>query len=313
MTVSPRNIHLIAPSGFCHNPDAAQRGIDRLRADGHRVTHTDIISRREQRFAGSDSQRLADVNDLARLETLPDIVLAVRGGYGASRLLPNLDYKSLADRLCGRPVALCGHSDFTAIQLALLAQAGLQSFSGPMLTGNFGAETLSDFTLNNFWLALTSAQFTLRWQTTPQQLSTSGTLWGGNLAMIASLIGTPWLPDIRDGILVIEDVNEHPFRVERMLLQLLESGILARQKAIVTGSFTGNTLSDYDNGYDFSSVWELIAQRSGLPLVTGLDFGHGHDTVTLPLGARAELNVNGSDAALTISGHTILGSSPANQ
>lgn len=306
MAMTPRNIHLIAPSGFCHNPEAAQRGIERLRADGHQVTHTDIISRREQRFAGSDSQRLADLNDLAQLKTLPEIVLAVRGGYGASRLLPNLDYKSLAERLRGEPVALCGHSDFTAIQLALLAKSGLQSFSSPMLAGNFGAETLSAFTVNNFWLALTSPQFTLRWQTNPQQVSASGTLWGGNLAMIASLIGTPWLPDIRDGILVIEDVNEHPFRVERMLLQLLESGILSRQQAIVAGSFTGNTLSDFDNGYDFSSVWALITERSGVPLVTGLDFGHGHDTVTLPLGARAELRVDGSEAALTISGHPVL-------
>lgn len=306
MAMTPRNIHLIAPSGFCHNPEAAQRGIERLRAGGHQVTHTDIISRREQRFAGSDSQRLADLNDLAQLKTLPEIVLAVRGGYGASRLLPNLDYKSLAERLRGEPVALCGHSDFTAIQLALLAKSGLQSFSSPMLAGNFGAETLSAFTVNNFWLALTSPQFTLRWQTNPQQVSASGTLWGGNLAMIASLIGTPWLPDIRDGILVIEDVNEHPFRVERMLLQLLESGILSRQQAIVAGSFTGNTLSDFDNGYDFSSVWALITERSGVPLVTGLDFGHGHDTVTLPLGARAELSVDGSEAALTISGHPVL-------
>lgn len=306
MAMTPRNIHLIAPSGFCHNPEAAQRGIERLRADGHQVTHTDIISRREQRFAGSDSQRLADLNDLAQLKTLPEIVLAVRGGYGASRLLPNLDYKSLAERLRGEPVALCGHSDFTAIQLALLAKSGLQSFSSPMLAGNFGAETLSAFTVNNFWLALTSPQFTLRWQTNPQQVSASGTLWGGNLAMIASLIGTPWLPDIRDGILVIEDVNEHPFRVERMLLQLLESGILSRQQAIVAGSFTGNTLSDFDNGYDFSSVWALITERSGVPLVTGLDFGHGHDTVTLPLGARAELSVDGSEAVLTISGHPVL-------
>ncbi len=313
MAMSPRNIHLIAPSGFCHNPEAAQRGIERLRADGHRVTNTDIIARREQRFAGSDAQRLGDINDLARLETLPDIVLAVRGGYGASRLLPDLDYKSLAKRLRDRPVALCGHSDFTAIQLALLAKAGIITFSGPMLAGNFGAETLSDFTMDNFWLALTSPQFTLRWQTTPQRLDASGTLWGGNLAMIASLIGTPWLPDIRDGILVIEDVNEHPFRVERMLLQLLESGVLARQKAIVAGSFTGNTLSDYDNGYDLTSVWALITQRSGVPVVSGLDFGHDRNTVTLPLGAQARLSVNGSEAALAISGHTAIGLSPVSQ
>ena len=97
MTVSPRNIHLIAPSGFCHNPDAAQRGIDRLRADGHRVTHTDIISRREHRFAGSDSQRLADVNVLVSMVILAVLVLVVPSGFVASRLHPNLDFYIVAD------------------------------------------------------------------------------------------------------------------------------------------------------------------------------------------------------------------------
>jgi len=306
MAISPRNIHLIAPSGFCHNPEAAVRGVERLRAQGHRVENTAVIPRRDRRFAGTDAERLADINGLAGMETLPDIVLAVRGGYGASRLLPMLDYRGLAERLRGQPVALCGHSDFTAVQLALLARSGIQSFSAPMLAGNFGAETLSAFTVDRFWQALTSAAFTLRWRTAPQQLSTSGTLWGGNLAMITSLIGTPWLPDIRDGILAIEDVNEHPFRVERMLLQLLHSGVLARQQAIVVGSFTGSTLSDYDAGYDFDSVWSLIAQLSGVPIVTGLDFGHGQDTVTLPLGAQATLKVEAHNASLTLSGYSSL-------
>lgn len=306
MTVSPYTIHLIAPSGFCHNSAAAERGVSRLRAEGHRVENTGIIHRRDQRFAGNDSERLADINALADMDSLPDIVLAVRGGYGASRLLRNLDYHGLQSRLRGSSVALCGHSDFTAIQLALLAQADVQSFSAPMLAGNFGAETLSPFTVDNFWRALTSTSFTLNWRTTPRQLTASGTLWGGNLAMITSLIGTPWLPDIRDGILVIEDVNEHPFRVERMLLQLLHSGVLTQQKVIITGSFTGSALSEYDAGYDFNSVWSLIEQLSGVPVVSGLDFGHGQDTVTLPLGAQAQIQVSGENAALTLSRYPTL-------
>ena len=306
MVTHPHSIHLIAPSGFCHNPVAALRGIERLEADGHRLTHTDVIHRREQRFAGTDSQRLADINDLAHMETLPDIVLAIRGGYGASRLLENIDYHGLATRLRGQPVALCGHSDFTAVQLALLAQAGICSFSAPMLVGNFGAEALSTFTVQHFWQALTSAEFTLQWTTSSHPVTAEGTLWGGNLAMITSLVGTPWLPDIQGGILVIEDVNEHPFRIERLLFQLLYSGILAKQKAVVVGSFTGSTLSDYDQGYDFNSVWTLLAQRSGVPFITGLQFGHDQNTVTLPLGAQATLHSNGSEASLTISGHPVL-------
>ena len=306
MAITPRTIHLIAPSGFCHNPAAARRGVARLRAEGHRVDHCEVITRREQRFAGSDSQRLADINQLAALPTLPDIVLAVRGGYGASRLLPDIDYASLGQRLADAPLALCGHSDFTAIQLALLAKSGVVSFSAPMLAGNFGAETLSEFTQEHFWRALTSPTLTLEWQTTSPAVNVSGTVWGGNLAMIASLIGTPWLPEFDDGILVIEDVNEHPFRIERMLLQLHYSGILARQRAIVTGSFSGTTLADYDNGYDFASVWDLIRDLTGIPVVTGLAFGHSADTVTLPLGSQGQLNVTGSRAALQLTDYPTL-------
>ncbi|MBD8165215.1 muramoyltetrapeptide carboxypeptidase [Erwinia persicina] len=306
MSTIPRTIHLVAPSGYCHNPAAAARGVARLEADGHRVTNSGVIARREQRFAGSDSQRLADINGLATLETLPDIVLAVRGGYGASRLLPLIDYSALRDRLLDAPIALCGHSDFTAIQLALLAQSGVLSFSAPMLAGNFGAEVLSEFTVRHFWHALTSPTLTVNWTTVSQQVQVAGTVWGGNLAMITSLIGTPWMPDIHGGILVIEDVNEHPFRIERMLLQLHQCGLLSRQSAIVTGSFSGTTSTDYDNGYDFTSVWNLIRDLTGLPVVTDLQFGHSADTVTLPLGARGQLTVEGSAASLQISGHPVL-------
>ncbi|ERK08720.1 Muramoyltetrapeptide carboxypeptidase [Pantoea sp. AS-PWVM4] len=305
--VAPRSIRLIAPSGYCHNQDAAQRAVTRLQAEGHHIDNQIAIARRFQRFAGSDQQRLDDVNQLASLSTLPDIVLAVRGGYGASRLLDNVDYVGLQRQLLNQPVALCGHSDFTALQLALLTQTGLITFSGPMLAGNFGAETLSDFTVSHFWQALTSPGVELHWRSSsPDEGRWQGTLWGGNLAMICSLIGTPWLPQIEDGILVIEDVNEHPFRIERMLIQLHQSGILARQKAIVTGSFTSTTLSDYDNGFNFESVWQRVRDEYQLPVISDLAFGHSADTVTLPLGASASLQIQHGEAQFAFTGHPTL-------
>ena len=304
---TPRHIHLIAPSGYCHNQPAAALGIQRLTQAGHQVSNQAVTGRRFQRFAGSDSERLQDINALARVSPLPDIILAVRGGYGVTRLLDQIDYAGLRQQLQGQPAALCGHSDLTALQLALLSQAGLITFSGPMLCGNFGAPTLSDFTWQHFWQALTSTTFTLQWATsTPTLPPLNGTLWGGNLAMIMTLVGTPWMPAIDDGILVIEDINEHPFRTERMLLQLHQCGILARQRAIIVGSFSGFTPTEYDNGFSFATVWQRIREISGLPVIDGLDFGHEQATVTLPLGAQGTLNVAHGQASLQISGHPVL-------
>ncbi|EAA7337002.1 muramoyltetrapeptide carboxypeptidase [Salmonella enterica] len=298
--------HLIAPSGYCINQQAALRGVQRLTDAGHQVENDEVIRRRFQRFAGTDAERLADVNSLASLTSPDTIVMPVRGGYGASRLLDRIDWQALASRQQRDPLLICGHSDFTAIQAGLLAQANVITFSGPMLAANFGAETLNTFTEQHFWLALRKAQFTVEWQGDGPQCDVQGTLWGGNLAMLISLIGTPWMPTIDKGILVLEDVNEHPFRVERMLLQLEYAGILNRQSAIVLGSFSGAAPNEYDAGYSLESVYAFLRSRLSVPLITGLDFGHEQHTVTLPIGANATLKNTRQGTQLTLSGHPTL-------
>ncbi len=282
--------HLIAPSGYCIKQHAALRGIQRLTDAGHQVNNVEVIARRCERFAGTETERLEDLNSLARLTTPNTIVLSVRGGYGASRLLADIDWQALVARQQHDPLLICGHSDFTAIQCGLLAQGNVITFSGPMLVANFGADELNAFTEHHFWLALRNKTFTIEWQGEGPTCQTEGTLWGGNLAMLISLIGTPWMPKIENGILVLEDINEHPFRVERMLLQLYHAGILPRQKAIILGSFSGSTPNDYDAGYNLESVYAFLRSRLSIPLITGLDFGHEQRTVTLPLGAHAILN-----------------------
>ncbi|ECH9947349.1 muramoyltetrapeptide carboxypeptidase [Salmonella enterica subsp. enterica] len=298
--------HLIAPSGYCINQQAAFRGVQRLTDAGHQVENDEVIRRRYQRFAGTDAERLADVNSLASLTSPDTIVMPVRGGYGASRLLDRIDWQALASRQQRAPLLICGHSDFTAIQAGLLAQANVITFNGPMLAANFGAETLNTFTEQHFWLALRKAQFTVEWQGDGPQCDVQGTLWGGNLAMLISLIGTPWMPTIDKGILVLEDVNEHPFRVERMLLQLEYAGILNRQSAIVLGSFSGAAPNEYDAGYSLESVYAFLRSRLSVPLITGLDFGHEQRTVTLPIGANATLKNTHQGTQLTLSGHPTL-------
>ncbi|HII3198735.1 TPA: muramoyltetrapeptide carboxypeptidase [Enterobacter kobei] len=298
--------HLIAPSGYCINQDAAQRGVQRLLESGHQVENQTIIPRRQQRFAGTEAQRLNDINSLVSLKGKDRIVLAVRGGYGASRLLESIDWQGLAQRQQQDPLLICGHSDFTVIQLGLLALHNVITFSGPMLAGNFGAPELDAFTMEHFWRALRNPAYSVEWQGNGPHWECEGQLWGGNLVMLVSLIGTPWMPDIEDGILVLEDINEHPFRVERMLLQLYHAGILARQSAIVLGSFSGAAPNDYDAGYSLETMVDFIRSRLDIPVITGLDFGHEQQTVTLALGAHARLKHDDGGSQLTISGHPVI-------
>ncbi|PLP19775.1 muramoyltetrapeptide carboxypeptidase, partial [Klebsiella michiganensis] len=114
--------YLVAPSGYCINQEAAYRGVQRLQEAGHQVAHQEVIPRRALRFAGTENERLADINQLAALAGKNRIVLAVRGGYGATRLLPQIDWQALIARQQQDPLLICGHSDFTAIQLGLLAK-----------------------------------------------------------------------------------------------------------------------------------------------------------------------------------------------
>jgi muramoyltetrapeptide carboxypeptidase len=162
-----------------------------------------------------------------------------------------------------------------------------------MFAGDFGAEEASAFTMRHFWQAITHSNLTVT-SKAPQRQSVDarGMLWGGNLAMLASLVGTPYLPPVEGGILFIEDVNEHPFRIERMLYQLHQAGVLGRQQAILMGDFAGGRLVEYDNGYSLDATIEQIRNVTGIPIVTGLQFGHIDDLLTLPFGASAHLIAN---------------------
>ena len=309
--MSETRIRLIAPSGYPHDRAAMTRGVERLQAAGCSLSGMEVLDRVEQRYAGSDDERAADLNALAMLDVLPDIVLAIRGGYGATRLLERLDYDALRARLNGSGTLLVGYSDFTAVQLALYARSGLCTFSGPMLGADFGAATLSDFTWQHFWNTVRAPSNEVEWRTTADtELDVEGPLWGGNLAVLCSLIGTPYFPNIEGGILFIEDVGEPPFRIERMLYQLHLSGVLGRQRALVLGDFSQCHAADYDNGYGLTDSFGQIRRASGVPLIDGLPAGHEPDKFTLPFGASARLRVSAGKARLAFSGYPHLSPRP---
>ena len=299
----PAHIRLIAPSGYPCDPPAMARGIARLRDAGCTVDGVEVLERTELRFAGSDAERAADINALAMLETLPDIALATRGGYGAGRLLPLLDYGALGERLHDAPLALVGHSDFTALQLALHAKSGLCTFSGPVLA-DLGAEPPSESSWRQFWATLMSPATSVVWRSsTEASLDLHGPLWGGNLAVLCSLIGTPYFPAIEGGTLFVEDVGESPYRIERMLYQLHQSGVLGRQQALLLGDFSQCEPGSRDNGYNLAASFAQIRAVAGIPLIDGLPHGHAGRQLTLPFGAPARLRVDGHAAQLEVSGY----------
>jgi len=132
-------------------------------------------------------------------------------------------------------------------------------------------------------------------------ISVAGTLWGGNLTMVASLVGTRHFPGIDGGILFLEDVAEHPYRVERLLYQLHYADVLVRQRAVLLGGFTEYQLNDNDGGYDLAAAVAQLRSIAGVPIFTGLPFGHVPDKLTLPVGGQCALDVRDGSARIRLS------------
>jgi muramoyltetrapeptide carboxypeptidase len=173
-----------------------------------------------------------------------------------------------------------------------------------MLGPDFGAETPSALTLPHFWRTVRAGQGSAEWAGSGDYaLDLEGPLWGGNLAMLCSLLGTPYFPRIDGGILFVEDVGEPPFRIERLLYQLRLSGVLGRQRALVLGHFTDCRPGAYDNGYGLAEGFAQIRRVAGIPVLEGLPFGHAPDKFTLPFGAPARLRVEGDRARLDFTGY----------
>ncbi|UGB37475.1 LD-carboxypeptidase [Frateuria soli] len=296
-------IRLIAPSGYAHDPAAMARGVARLREAGCSIECQEVLERAQLRFAGADAARAGDIDALATLDTLPDIALVTRGGYGAARLLGQLDYGALRERLAGSSLALVGHSDFTALQLALYVKSGVRSFAGPLLA-DLGAEPAPTFTWDHFWATLSSDTSVATWSGAgAAELDVQGTLWGGNLAVLCSLLGTPYFPVIEDGILFVEDLGEPPYRIERLFYQMQLSGVLARQRALVLGDFHACRPGPRDNGYDLDAAFAQLGRMAGIPVIHGLPHGHAARQLTLPFGGQARLRVEDGEARLECTGY----------
>jgi muramoyltetrapeptide carboxypeptidase len=302
-----KNIYIYSPSGAVRDKAAFRRGVKRLKALGHTVEVDPCALSSHMRFAGDDDTRLAAIGRAAASGA--DVALMSRGGYGLTRILDRIDYAAVAKAI-EAGTQFVGISDFTAFQLALYARTGSVSWAGPALIEGFGAEPVPDDIMEDCFNDLLLGQGEgAGWRVpavrgaTPdlalQEWSiTNATLWGGNLSVLVSLIGTPYFPNIKGGVLFLEDVAEPPYRIERMLSQLLNAGILAKQKAVVLGQFTDFKLTPHDKGFNLKTVTQWLQSQIQLPVLSNLPYGHVQTKVLLPVGAKVDLLVQGRDALL---------------
>jgi len=295
------HIYIYSPSSAVRDKAAFRRGIQRLRALGHEVEVDAVALTSSQRFAGDDATRIAAISRAASSEA--DVALISRGGYGLTRILPALPYTQIAKAI-DQGMQFVGLSDFTAFQLAVLAKTGAITWQGPALGEDFGSVEPPDEIMQACFDDLLQEQGEgAGWRLSKDQSGLelnilNAKLWGGNLSVLVSMLGTPFFPKIKGGILFLEDVGEHPYRIERMLTHLLHSGVLAQQKAIVLGQFTNYKLVPHDKGFKLSSVVAWLRSQVKVPVLTDLPLGHVATKVLLPVGAKVDLACQDRDALL---------------
>ncbi|MGZ5893692.1 MAG: LD-carboxypeptidase [Caldimonas sp.] len=294
------SLHLFSPAGVLRSVVPLRRAAARLARLGFDVTIDASAAAKAQRFAGDDEARLAALHRVAAAR--PSVALASRGGYGLTRLLDRIDWKRIATSV-DAGTRWVGMSDLTSLQLGLLAHAGGGvTWAGPLACEDFGRSDgeggVDDVTEACFLEAMAGELEAVGFRTGEgfDGLEVRGTLWGGNLCVVNSLLATPHFPRIRGGILFLEDVNEHPYRVERNLLQLQQAGVLDAQRAVVLGAFTAWKKSPNDRGYSLRTAIARVRAATKTPILTGLPFGHVPTKVTMPVGARVRLLVDGRSA-----------------
>jgi muramoyltetrapeptide carboxypeptidase len=292
---------LFSPAGVVPQPSALRLAARRLRALGFDVTLDATALARHQRLAGDDATRLAALHRVA--QEAPSVAMATRGGYGLTRLLDRINWKLLA-KAAEQGTRWVGYSDMTSLQLGLLHRFGVATWAGPMAIDDFSRSEeqggVDEVTRDCFVEAMSGQLEAVGFRTEAgfDGLATKAVLWGGNLSVLCSLLGTPHWPNTKGGVLFVEDVNEHPYRVERCLLQLQQAGVLAQQKALVLGAFSAFKPSPLDRGYGLKTVVAHLRAVQKTPVITGLPFGHVHPKVCLPVGRKVQLVVQGRDVLI---------------
>jgi muramoyltetrapeptide carboxypeptidase len=285
-------IGLIAPASPPPSAARVEAGVRYLEGLGYRVKPGRHVNARHGYLAGTDAQRLEDLNAMLN-DPQVRAIFALRGGYGTPRLLPFVDYHAVRRQ----PKIVVGFSDLTALQLALFQRTGLVTFSGPMVASDFG-QLPNPHAEEHFWRVLTSSRPVGVLPNPPGEPRKSrrpgrveGHLLGGNLSLLVSCLGTPFSPDYRGALLVLEDVGEQYHRLDRMFTQLRNAGILSRIAGLVLGRFTKCAPSNAREPYlTPGEMMDEVLTWFEAPVMERFAYGHIARKLTLPLGLRARLD-----------------------
>ena len=301
---SGSRVALVAPAGPLLEKDDLTRASALCRALGYEPILGASTAEHHGYFAGTDDQRLADLNDAIR-DPEVNAIWCIRGGYGTTRILDRVDF----DALARRPKPLIGYSDITTILNAATRHSGVVTFHAPMARA-----AMPPFSRRHFERVLASAEPAGRLERLPQpeevllprenRVATlrggvaEGPLAGGNLTLLQCLVGTPHFPDLDGAILFLEDVGEDLYRVDRMLAHLRMAGALARLAGVAVGRFTELERSMADGALGLDEVLATYLVPLGIPVAHGFPIGHIDDQWTLPLGVRARLDAGAGELEL---------------
>jgi len=278
-----------------------EKGVIYLQQKGFEVVQGRNVHAERGYLAGTDEQRAADIS---RMFGDPAVraIFCTRGGYGTPRLLDLIDYETIQKN----PKVFAGYSDITALELAILRQTGLVTFSGPMVAVEMG-KGMDEFTEQSFWRTITDNRpIGEVLMPTGHELKiynsgrAEGRLIGGCLSLITPLVGTKYQPNFDDAILIIEDIGEEIYRLDRHLAQLKLAGILNRLAGIVLGQFLEWEPKD-ENPDPFLTLEEVFADYFSdlnIPIVGNFPYGHGDVKITVPIGTRAILDADESKLIL---------------
>jgi muramoyltetrapeptide carboxypeptidase len=285
-------IALVSPASSPLSTEKIQGAIRYLESLGYRTLLGQHAAKQHGYLAGTDEDRADDFNAMV-LRPEVKAIFALRGGYGSPRILPLIDYKALARQ----PKIISGFSDITALQLAIHRKCQLVTFSGPMPAVEFW-DKVDPYTEENFWRLLTSNKKVGRILNPAdepfkvlKQGRTTGILLGGNLALVVSTFGTPFFPPIRNSLLVLEEVDEYPYRVDRMLTQLRNANIHKKVSGLLFGQFSKCEPKDRSQPhFTMAQVLQDFSREMQIPVVANIAYGHIPKKLTIPFGLAARVD-----------------------